>query len=282
MQHPRTKTQILAIFIILFNQLLPIVIAHKSQDSQVALPYKGGHHLHASHHHGHHGQKPRHSPVLEENLDGSHELPSTSHHHDPSPLQGSHDSGGQDKGWSHLPLPMSEEDEFLIAHNKYRSKLGHPPLSWDVNLASFAEWWANKRSVDCEMLHSRMDYGENIFWGARDHWTPTEVVDLWAGEGKFYNPETNMCQPDQICGHYTQIIWTTSSKVGCSRKKCQTGGVFVICSYDPPGNIRGGDPFSPQRHRTLDTGISSLPSIPPLPSPAEAPSQSKHARFTAV
>lgn len=133
--------------------------------------------------------------------------------------------------------------EFLNAHNQVRALKGLPPLVWDNRLARYARRYGNIRKGDCELIHSDGTFGENLFWGGKDHWTPTEVVKSWADEELFYDVYSNTCQPGQMCGHYTQVVWRNTARVGCARQKCDAGGVFVICNYDPPGNFVGEHPF---------------------------------------
>lgn len=154
--------------------------------------------------------------------------------------------------------------EFLSAHNKVRMNVTHPLLNWDRKLARYARRWGMKRVADCKMIHSYGPYGENLFWGALDHWTPTEAVESWSKEKQFYNPQNNACSEGEMCGHYTQIIWKDSIKLGCTRVKCQTGGVLMICEYDPPGNYVNESPFA-----TANGGATATASVNPnfLPSP---------------
>ncbi|XVF22377.1 hypothetical protein REPUB_Repub12eG0167300 [Reevesia pubescens] len=144
---------------------------------------------------------------------------------------------------------QSEKQQFLNAHNKARAHLGEPLFVWDETLASYAQTWANKRSSDCRMIHSYGPYGENIFWGGRDHWSPKDVVRSWVKEHRFYNRKSNACLPGKLCGHYTQIVWRDTIKVGCARSKCKNGGIIVICSYDPPGNYANENPFQPNNNK---------------------------------
>ncbi|PON72800.1 Ves allergen [Parasponia andersonii] len=133
--------------------------------------------------------------------------------------------------------------EFVHAHNMVRQQLSLPPLTWDRNLARYARRWAAKRLFDCKMMHSYGPYGENIFWGGKDHWTATQAVESWVKENAFYDPGTNHCAPGEMCGHYTQVVWKSSLRVGCTRTKCANGGVLVFCEYDPPGNYINENPF---------------------------------------
>lgn len=172
--------------------------------------------------------------------------------------------------------------EFVLAHNVVRAHYQEPPFKWDRGLARYARRFASKRVADCLMIHSFGPYGENIFCGMRDHWTPTDVVESWAKEHKYYNKDTNQCTQGQMCGHYTQIVWRDSVRLGCARVNCLNGGMYAICSYDPPGNYINENPFDskwnsdwddepePDSSTTPPTSID--PPSPPSP-PAAQPSQ---------
>lgn len=133
--------------------------------------------------------------------------------------------------------------EFLSAHNNVRVRNGAKPLKWDRKLALYARRWAKKRKSDCTLMHSYGPYGENLFWGGRNDWTPTEVVEKWVEEYKFFNAEKNECQQGQMCGHYTQVLWRDTLRLGCGKARCNDGGVYFVCTYDPPGNIDNEGPF---------------------------------------
>ncbi|KAK2998900.1 hypothetical protein RJ639_023346, partial [Escallonia herrerae] len=40
----------------------------------------------------------------------------------------------------------------------------------------------------------------------------------------------------QMCGHYTQVVWRNSVRLGCARVQSNSGWWFIACNYDPPGN----------------------------------------------
>ncbi|KAL5989355.1 hypothetical protein ACLOJK_010245 [Asimina triloba] len=173
---------------------------------------------------------------------------------DISDTVGQGSDGGSGSGSGMLPLPplppllrprgTGIAGEFLRAHNEARLKAGIPPLKWDRRLSRYARRWGMKRKADCEMSHSENSpYGENIFWGYSSGWKPSMVVELWVGEQKDYDPQSNSCKAGEICGHYTQVMWKTSQRLGCSKVVCDTGDVFVNCNYDPPGNYQGISPF---------------------------------------
>ncbi|KAF3497406.1 hypothetical protein DY000_02058393 [Brassica cretica] len=133
--------------------------------------------------------------------------------------------------------------QFLYAHNLIRARVGEPPLRWDGRLAAYARRWARQRVGDCRLVHSNGPYGENIFWAGQNNWRTINIVKVWADENKFYDVKANTCEPGQMCGHYTQIVWRDSTKVGCARVDCSNGGLYAICVYNPPGNYEGENPF---------------------------------------
>ncbi|OAY78572.1 Pathogenesis-related protein PR-1 [Ananas comosus] len=133
--------------------------------------------------------------------------------------------------------------EFLMAHNRIRALVGATPLRWDQHLARYARRWSDQLRSNCTMEHSRGPYGENLFWGTGWDWKATDVVLNWAEEHAFYNPANNSCLPGQVCGHFTQIVWNNTERVGCARVECAGGGVIITCNYDPPGNWVGERPY---------------------------------------
>ncbi|KAI3701312.1 hypothetical protein L2E82_45966 [Cichorium intybus] len=139
-----------------------------------------------------------------------------------------------------------DDKEFLDAHNKARLRSSLPPLSYNQTLANIARKYASTRAQDCALKHSHGPYGENLFWGSADgmpKWTPKDAVYAWVKEHKYYDKAANSCVPGKKCGHYTQIMWRDTKRVGCALSYCNKKDTYVVCEYDPPGNIEGLSPF---------------------------------------
>ncbi|PHU11047.1 Pathogenesis-related protein PR-1, partial [Capsicum chinense] len=127
--------------------------------------------------------------------------------------------------------------QFLAPQNAARSALRLKPLVWDKKLENYAKWYANQRRYDCQLIHSNGPYGENIFWGSGNGWSPAQAAAAWVGERRSYNYWYNSCNGEQECGHYTQIVWRETRRIGCAKVICYNGlGVFMTCNYDPPGS----------------------------------------------
>lgn len=148
------------------------------------------------------------------------------------------------------------------AHNQVRADVGVQRLVWSDELAAFAQQWADHlaRAKGCEIEHRKQQGGitaagpgENIYWasammvsdGTRvlQEITPEKVVQEWADEAGNYSYETNTCREGSSCGHYTQVIWHATKRVGCGRAVCSDNSQVWVCNYEPPGNVLGKRPY---------------------------------------
>jgi pathogenesis-related protein 1 len=141
----------------------------------------------------------------------------------------------------------------LAAHNRVRAQVGLSPLRWSTILAQNAQDWADHLAINnaCRMRHSGP--GENLYWASAIDWSngrrevqkvdANKVVTAWADERQHYNPKTNRCDPGKVCGHYTQIVWGNTQKVGCAYRICANSEQVWVCHYRPVGNIRGRRPY---------------------------------------
>ena len=42
-----------------------------------------------------------------------------------------------------------------------------------------------------------------------------------------------------IIGHFTQVVWKSSTKMGVGKARSQGGWTYVVANYSPPGNYQG-------------------------------------------
>ncbi|KAI4296510.1 hypothetical protein L6164_036460 [Bauhinia variegata] len=141
----------------------------------------------------------------------------------------------------YISIAQNSPQDVLDVHNGARAAVGVGPISWDDKLVAYAQNYANQRIGDCEMEHSGGPYGENLAEGYGDM-ALADAVKFWLTEKPNYDYNSNSCVHDE-CLHYTQIVWRNSVRVGCAKAKCNNGWTFVICRYDPPGNIDGERPY---------------------------------------
>jgi pathogenesis-related protein 1 len=146
----------------------------------------------------------------------------------------------------------------LAAHNRWRAQVGVGPMKYSPELAASAQAWANelKQSNQCRMRHSSPDgqYGENLYWASALSWSDgrrelqkvlaSKPVDDWGSEKADYNHANNSCKPGKMCGHYTQMVWKTSTQLGCAMAVCTDSREQVwVCRYRPAGNVVGRKPY---------------------------------------
>lgn len=155
----------------------------------------------------------------------------------------------------HAPgAAAGEANEWVGAHNRWRSQAGAPPLHWSPTLAETAQAHADflKSSQGCRPVHSAADLGENLFWASPIRYsdgsvelqpvTPTQAVDGWGGEKADFDHAANRCAPGKVCGHYTQLVWKSTSELGCGKAVCPDSSQIWVCNYRPAGNIIGQRP----------------------------------------
>ncbi len=142
-----------------------------------------------------------------------------------------------------IKLTNQQRQQFIDAHNRWRSQVGVGPIEWDKNLEKFAAQWAVELGKKgCKMKHRpNNEYGENLYWSSGRTFEPTYTVDSWGSEIKDYDGKV-CCQNDVVVGHYTQIVWRTTTQVGCAAIKCGTQ-IIVVCNYNPAGNWVGQHPY---------------------------------------
>ena len=138
----------------------------------------------------------------------------------------------------------SEEiNKILERHNHWRKEVGVSDLAWSEELAEIADQWARNLKKDkCGFYHSEYGFGENLWKGTTGYYSVSDAVDSWASEKKDYNHKRNKCRAGAVCGHYTQLVWASTTYVGCAKVECD-GYTIWVCEYDPPGNWDGEKPY---------------------------------------
>ncbi len=137
----------------------------------------------------------------------------------------------------------------LSGHNEARRHRRVPPLSWDEGLARDAGQYARHLARTGRFEHDRQSgraarQGENLFMGTRGAYRYSEMIGLLVDERRHFRPGRfpDVSTTGQLShvGHYTQIIWPTSQRVGCAMASSRSND-YLVCRYFPAGNIVGVD-----------------------------------------
>lgn len=161
-------------------------------------------------------------------------------------------AAGSPQGAAPLPVaplvvsldPVSRQ--LLDSHNRERAAVGVPPLQWDPYLARSAISYGATLAALGRLQHSprasRPGQRENLWRGSARAYLPAQMVGTWAAEKRFFRP--GLFPAVSTTGnwldvsHYTQMIWRTTTRVGCGVYRTAQWD-YLICRYSPPGNADG-------------------------------------------
>ena len=130
--------------------------------------------------------------------------------------------------------------EFMKLHNDARAEVGVPPLQWDEKLAAVAQKWADGLAAKGSNLeHSDAPYGENLAgylpqYGER----PVHGAKMWYDEKAKYHGEAMEGDNYLTVGHYTQMVWAKTTKVGFGVAMAPDGMGILCANYEIGGNMR--------------------------------------------
>ncbi|RFU77860.1 hypothetical protein TARUN_4361 [Trichoderma arundinaceum] len=166
----------------------------------------------------------------------------------PAPKPASSSSGG------------SYQSAMVNEHNIHRANHSAPALEWDDTLAGYAQITAQ----GCVFAHDMTEgggaisYGQNLAsWGSTGDIDGMQIEAARRGvTDQWYNDEMKnwsfwgLSNPPSgsnldAYGHFTQLVWKSSTKLGCFTAKCPAGTVlsmpswYTVCNYNPPGNFGG-------------------------------------------
>jgi len=135
----------------------------------------------------------------------------------------------------------------ITAHNQARRQYGVAPLVWDDGLARDAKTYAGILARTGRFEHDpqiwrRPREGENLWMGTRTAYSYTEMIGSLIDERRLFRPgrfpSVSRTGNWSDVGHYTQIVWPASQRVGCATASNRAND-YLVCRYLPAGNIVG-------------------------------------------
>lgn len=164
----------------------------------------------------------------------------------------------------------------LNIHNRYRAHHNAVKLSYDTQCELSAKKWAevlskersclihepNRKLLNLENILKNfifLRYGENLFYFASPHYftdaisMAEAVVHSFYIEKRIYNYNFFNKQGFIRYGHFTQMLWRSTQKLGvgvaigryssvlngiCMPKRGSGNFIFVVIKYNPPGNVQ--------------------------------------------
>lgn len=145
----------------------------------------------------------------------------------------------------YIPPPNSVDGRILGIHNKERALYRLLALQWDTQLAAGAMTYAQQLARTGVRVHApregRGAVRENLNQGMLG-WSPSQMMQNWVRErqdfipGKY--PDVTRTGRWQDVSHYTQMIWPTTTKIGCGLAS-GSGYQWLVCRYSPGGNKDG-------------------------------------------
>ena len=151
-----------------------------------------------------------------------------------------------------IDLSSNIDDRLLAAHNRERATLGIKPLAWNEGLARDAAAWGKHLTRVGYLVHYPDNpndpdpQGENLWAGTKGYYALEDMVGLWIKEKKDYKPGIfpNNSRSNRLdnVAHYTQVMWRSSTDVGCAVVRGRSDD-FLVCRYSEGGNVLGERPF---------------------------------------
>jgi hypothetical protein len=135
----------------------------------------------------------------------------------------------------------------MQAQNRARAAYGSPPLIWDDALAASARAYASVLARENRFAHdpqrgATVRQGENLWMGTHGAFDYMTMISSWIDERKDFRPgrfpDVSRTGNWTVVGHYTQVVWPTTTTVGCAIVS-NASDDYLVCRYLPAGNVLG-------------------------------------------
>jgi len=147
------------------------------------------------------------------------------------------------------PVVVSHKEfvrQILEVHNVERKSLGLAPLVWSPTLADHAKAWADRMARTGRYVHAtsaaRPGEGESMLRHIAGAYTPAQMAGTFLSEKPRFKagtfPNISRTGNWKDASHYSQVIWPTTTEVGCGLT-VRRGMDYFVCRYAPKGNQPG-------------------------------------------
>ncbi|XP_006765776.1 PREDICTED: cysteine-rich secretory protein 2 [Myotis davidii] len=138
------------------------------------------------------------------------------------------------------------QKEIVNKHNELRKAVSPSAsnmlrMEWDREATANAQKWANKCTLqhsDPEERKTNTKCGENLYMSSDpNEWSI--AVQSWFEERHDFVYGVGPKSPSSVVGHYTQLVWYSSYRLGCGVAYCpnqESLKYFYVCHYCPAGN----------------------------------------------
>ncbi|XP_012060007.1 PREDICTED: venom allergen 3-like [Atta cephalotes] len=163
-------------------------------------------------------------------------------------------------------LTDAERKAIVNKHNELRQKIASgketkgkpgpqpkavsmPNVTWDKELEEVCQRWINQ----CKFGHDecrhvdRFIVGQNMAQASstgKNTATVESMILLWYNEvNDFNNTKIEKYEFEPKIGHYSQLVWAKSTKIGCGKIEFKDSSnwnkINLCCNYGPHGNMNG-------------------------------------------
>jgi len=160
------------------------------------------------------------------------------------------------------PIATRYAQAAVQRHNLHRANHSAPNVIWDAQLAQAAMKSAKRCTFAHFMNENGLQYGQNLALGNPADDIAGIITDQWYSEINAFSGNYGEAQPDygtnmenfEQWGHFTQVVWKSTTKIGCATWRCKSvassatdstpmpaayGGDVTYCNYQSPGNYGG-------------------------------------------
>jgi len=139
-----------------------------------------------------------------------------------------------------------DQNSIVSRVNELRTAHSAPLVMWSPDLESVSEDWSSVMADGDFFTHSNFWYGENLALtsiGRNVVVSDCTVhvlssIQLWYNEVGNYNFTLGRFQTNT--GHFTQLVWAATKRIGAGVVYNQTSGrVYITMMFDPAGNVAG-------------------------------------------